>query len=97
MADGLGRISTRINVATQLEFGVVPELPFNAVREPAANAIVHCDLGPDTVEAGKDINISLERTKLMTDANEKPHHRRRRRGSTSDDAGAGRLQDSVLR
>ena len=37
----------------------VPELPLNAVRELIANALVHRDLGPNTLGLGKQIQIRL--------------------------------------
>ncbi|MDP9800834.1 ATP-dependent DNA helicase RecG [Arcanobacterium wilhelmae] len=43
----------------------VPELPLNAIREAVANALVHRDLGPDTVEEGKSIDIWIEPEKLI--------------------------------
>ncbi|MEJ5997514.1 ATP-binding protein [Corynebacterium sp. H130] len=41
------------------------ELPLPAIREAVANALVHRDLGPLTVEAGKAIDIRLEPNKLV--------------------------------
>ena len=38
---------------------VVPELPLNAVRELVANALVHRDLGPNTLGTGKQIQVRL--------------------------------------
>ncbi|WP_130866500.1 ATP-binding protein [Acidipropionibacterium timonense] len=37
----------------------VPELPLNAVRELISNALVHRDLGPNTLGLGKQIQIRL--------------------------------------
>ncbi|EFG47983.1 divergent AAA domain protein [Brevibacterium mcbrellneri ATCC 49030] len=37
----------------------VPELPLNAVRELLANALVHRDLGPNTLGTGKQIQIRM--------------------------------------
>lgn len=36
-----------------------PELPLRAVREAIANALVHRDLGPDTLGVGRSIDIRL--------------------------------------
>lgn len=41
------------------------ELPMNAVRELLANAIVHRDLGPNTLGAGKAIQVRLTETNLF--------------------------------
>lgn len=38
---------------------VVSELPLNAVRELLANALVHRDLGPNTLGTGKQIQVRL--------------------------------------
>lgn len=38
---------------------VIPELPLNAVRELLANALVHRDLGPNTLGTGKQIQVRL--------------------------------------
>lgn len=38
---------------------VVPELPLNAVRELIANALVHRDLGPNTLGMGKQVQIRI--------------------------------------
>ena len=35
----------------------VPELPLSAIREAVANALVHRDLGPNTLGAGKSIDV----------------------------------------
>lgn len=43
----------------------VPELPLNAVRELLANALVHRDLGPNTVGVGKGIQVRLTRQSLF--------------------------------
>lgn len=43
----------------------VPEIPLIAIREAVANALVHRDLGPETVEAGKAVDIRLEPDKLI--------------------------------
>lgn len=43
----------------------VAELPLHAVRELVANALVHRDLGPDTLGAGKSIQVRLLPTHLM--------------------------------
>lgn len=37
----------------------VPELPLNAVRELISNALVHRDLGPNTLGVGKGIQVRL--------------------------------------
>lgn len=42
-----------------------PVFPLNAVRELVANAIVHRDLGTDTLGAGKSIDIRIEDNKLI--------------------------------
>lgn len=42
-----------------------PEIPLNAVRELVANALVHRDLGPNTLGLGKTINIRLHPQKLI--------------------------------
>lgn len=42
-----------------------PELPLAAVREAVANALIHRDLGPDTVEEGRGVDIRIEPTKLI--------------------------------
>jgi ATP-dependent DNA helicase RecG len=41
------------------------ELPLTAIRELLANALVHRDLGPDTLGAGKSIQVRLDRRKLI--------------------------------
>lgn len=43
----------------------VPEIPLTAIREAVANAIIHRDLGPDTVEAGKSIDVRLHPDRLV--------------------------------
>lgn len=43
----------------------VSELPLNAVRELIANALVHRDLGPNTLGMGKQIQIRLTPTALF--------------------------------
>lgn len=43
----------------------VYELPMEAVREIIANALVHRDVGPFTVEAGKGIDIRLDKNRLV--------------------------------
>lgn len=43
----------------------VPEIPLNAVRELIANALIHRDLGPDTLGAGKSIQVRLTRRNLF--------------------------------
>ncbi len=42
-----------------------PEFALNAARELIANAIVHRDLGPDTLGVGKSIDIRLDQNKLI--------------------------------
>lgn len=42
-----------------------PELPLTAVRELVANALVHRDLGPESVGMGKSIQIRITSTALM--------------------------------
>lgn len=41
------------------------ELPIAAIRELVANALVHRDLGPNTLGTGKSIQIRLDSKKLM--------------------------------
>lgn len=41
-----------------------PELPLSAVRELVANALVHRDLGPDTLETGLSVEIRLDHRQL---------------------------------
>lgn len=41
------------------------EFPLRAVREAVANALVHRDLGPDTLGVGKSIDIRLTDTSLV--------------------------------
>lgn len=41
------------------------ELPLTAIRELLANALVHRDLGPDTLGAGKSIQVRLDERKLL--------------------------------
>lgn len=41
------------------------ELPLTAIRELLANALVHRDLGPDTLGAGKSIQVRLDGRKLL--------------------------------
>lgn len=41
------------------------ELPLNAIRELLANALVHRDLGPDTLGTGKSIQVRLDDRKLL--------------------------------
>ncbi len=43
----------------------VPQLPLRAARELVANALVHRDLGPDTLNSGKSIQIRVTPDKLM--------------------------------
>lgn len=43
----------------------VPELPLNAVRELLANALVHRDLGPNTLGLGKSVQVRLTPDKLL--------------------------------
>lgn len=42
-----------------------PEIPLSAVRELVANALVHRDLGPNTLGVGKGIQVRLTPTNLM--------------------------------
>lgn len=42
-----------------------PELPLEAVREAVANALVHRDLGPNTLGVGKAIDVRLMPDKLV--------------------------------
>lgn len=42
----------------------VPQLPLRAARELVANALVHRDLGPHTMETGKAIQIRVTPEKL---------------------------------
>lgn len=61
----------RRNVDTDLVYGTdghlreVPELPLEAVREVIANAVVHRDLGPESLGAGKFVTIRLNRQALI--------------------------------
>lgn len=43
----------------------IPEFPLSAVRELIANALVHRDLGPNTLGMGKQIQIRLTPTNLF--------------------------------
>lgn len=43
----------------------LPELPLSAIREAVANALVHRDLGPDTLGVGKAVDIRLMPDKLV--------------------------------
>lgn len=43
----------------------VAEIPLNAVREVVANALVHRDLGPNTLGLGKSIQVRLTEKSLM--------------------------------
>lgn len=43
----------------------LPELPLSAARELLANALVHRDLGPDTLGIGKSIQVRLTPSALM--------------------------------
>ncbi|HAT1439145.1 TPA: hypothetical protein I8W29_002628, partial [Corynebacterium striatum] len=43
----------------------VPELPLPAIREAVANALVHRDLGPNTLGAGKSIDVRLLPDKMV--------------------------------
>ncbi|KAB3519191.1 hypothetical protein GC425_09335 [Corynebacterium sp. zg254] len=36
-----------------------PEIPLHAIREAVSNALIHRDLGPNTVELGKSIDVRL--------------------------------------
>lgn len=56
VASNLDRI-TRYRTDGHME--EVPELPLNAVRELLANALVHRDLGPNTLGTGKQIQVRL--------------------------------------
>lgn len=40
------------------------EIPMNAIREVVANALVHRDLGPDTVGVGKSVEIRVQDNRL---------------------------------
>jgi len=42
-----------------------PELPLNAIREAVANALIHRDLGPDTLEEGRSIDVRITHNALM--------------------------------
>ncbi|WP_070759775.1 ATP-binding protein [Corynebacterium sp. HMSC22B11] len=42
-----------------------PELPLNAIREAVANALIHRDLGPDTLEEGRSIDVRITHKALM--------------------------------
>lgn len=42
-----------------------PEVPLNAVRELVANALVHRDVGPDTLGKGKSVQIRLAADRLF--------------------------------
>ncbi|MGV0360746.1 ATP-binding protein [Corynebacterium minutissimum] len=59
------------NIDVDLVYGTdghvreVPELPMAAVREVIANAVVHRDLGPESLGAGKFITIRLTRQALI--------------------------------
>ncbi|OFO22599.1 hypothetical protein HMPREF3056_06785 [Corynebacterium sp. HMSC056F09] len=61
----------RRNIDTDLVYGTdghlreVPELPLEAVREVIANAVVHRDLGPESLGAGKFVTIRLTRQALI--------------------------------
>ena len=43
----------------------VPELPLSAIREAVANALVHRDLGPNTLGAGTSIDVRLLPDKMV--------------------------------
>ncbi|RAV31907.1 AAA family ATPase [Corynebacterium heidelbergense] len=43
----------------------VQELPLSAIRELLANALVHRDLGPDTLGIGKQVQVRLTRRNLF--------------------------------
>lgn len=53
------------NLSTRQVYGAdgnlrsLPELPLQAVREAIANALVHRDLGPDTLGVGRSIDIRM--------------------------------------
>lgn len=43
----------------------VPVIPLAAIREAVANALIHRDLGPNTVEAGKAIDVRITPDRLI--------------------------------
>lgn len=43
----------------------VPVIPLAAIREAVANALIHRDLGPNTVEAGKAIDVRISADRLI--------------------------------
>ncbi len=63
LADLLDWVASNLDTINQYRddghMEVIPELPLNAVRELLANALVHRDLGPNTLGTGKQIQVRL--------------------------------------
>ncbi|MDO4792209.1 MAG: ATP-binding protein [Buchananella hordeovulneris] len=63
LSDVLGWVETNLASITRYRpdghMEAVSELPLNAVRELVANALVHRDLGPNTLGMGKQVQIRI--------------------------------------
>ena len=57
-------LTTRQSYGSDGNLRSIPELPLQAVREALANALVHRDLGPDTLGVGRSIDVRLSENAL---------------------------------
>lgn len=57
-------LTTRQSYGSDGNLRSIPELPLQAVREALANALVHRDLGPDTLGVGRSIDVRLAENAL---------------------------------